>query len=446
MSGTYSLRLRLSIGLVTGITVMWLVGVIAAGFVVRHELDEAFDSALQETAQRLLSLAATDILDSNETPLSRRIPSLHDHDEYLTYVVRNSSGQILLQSHDADLDAFRDSPRIGFRSSGGYRLYGESAVSGTIFIEIAEPLEHRREATLESTISLVVPLALFLPISVFGVWWLVRRSMRDVLVLKDQIEARGAGDLSAVSTSNLPNEVQPIAESVNLLLARLARSIEAERSFTANAAHELRTPIAGALALVQRLVASLEEPELRQRANDVAATLNKIARISEKLLQLARAEGGGVIASKVSDLAPILDAVVEEFLRSSGAGARLDYQKSANMKLLARIDPDAFGILMRNLIENALKYSSDNFQVYVSVNDRRISIINSCPVLSENTLAELTKPFARGQSEKDGSGLGLAIVRAIAEKSDISVVFNSPATGRHDGFEARIEIGSEKAS
>ena len=168
MTTSYSLRTRLSYGLALGVAFMWLAGVLVSGLVVRHELDEAFDSALQETAQRLLSLAVVDILD-HDGPLSeRRVAPLKPHDEFLTYVVRDQFGNVILRSHDADRDDFPIKPKSGFSNTATHRIYGEAAVSESIFIEIAEPLTHRREAAMESTVALVVPLVLFLPFSVLG--------------------------------------------------------------------------------------------------------------------------------------------------------------------------------------------------------------------------------------------------------------------------------------
>ncbi len=440
MTTSYSLRTRLSYGLALGVAFMWLAGVLVCGLVVRHELDEAFDSALQETAQRLLPLAVIDILD-HDGPLSeRRVAPLRPHDEFLTYVVRDQFGNVILRSHDADKDDFPIKPKLGFSNTATHRIYGEAAVSESIFIEVAEPLEHRREAAMESTVALVVPLVLFLPFSVLGVWWLVRRSMQPVIGLSAQIEARSAGDLSPVRSTNLPEEVEPITDAVNNLMQRLQRSLEAERSFTANSAHELRTPIAGALAQTQRLISSLSDDDLRTRAHGIEASLLRLARISEKLMQLARAEGGGIMAETAIDLSPVLDAVVDEFKSHSESGIRLRYTPVAAGALIAQIDADAFAILMRNLIENALKHSPSGSPVDIVPVPGHVRVINDGPALAPETLAGMTKRFARGPSNADGSGLGLAIATAIADNGNIGLSFKSPAMGRQDGFESIIDL------
>ncbi|MEJ2415588.1 MAG: sensor histidine kinase N-terminal domain-containing protein [Exilibacterium sp.] len=215
MTAKTSLQKTLGTWLTIGIALLWLVGVGAAGLVARHEMNEVFDSALAETAQRILPLAVTDILNREGDTGLQRAPVLKGHDEYLTYLVRSSSGKLLLQSHDVDPDIFGAVPREGFFETSTHRFYGEAAVSDTIYIEIAEPLGHRRAALLETSLTLLIPLLLLIPVSLLGVWWVIKWSLRRVVLLQQSIEARGGGDLSPVVVDRLPQEFEPIMISVN---------------------------------------------------------------------------------------------------------------------------------------------------------------------------------------------------------------------------------------
>lgn len=442
MTARYSLRRRLALGLAAVLTLLWIGGVVVSGLVVRHELDEAFDGAMVEIAQRLLSLAATDILNSDDAVSDRRISPLREGEEYLTYLVRDGMGNILLRSHDAEPSHFPARPVLGFSDTPSHRIYGSAAISGSIFIEVAEPLERRREAAMESTLYLALPLVLFLPISLFVVWWMVRRGLRPVLSLTSEIEARGAGDLSAVSDEGLPDEIGPIADAVNLLMQRLRFSLEAERNFTANSAHELRTPIAGALAQTQRLIANLPDGEMKDRAGQVESSLHALTSISEKLMQLARAEGGGLLSETKADLGPVLTFIVDEFNAISDHRGRIRFADFGKHTLTSRLDADAFGILMRNLIENALKHSPAGSLVDILVpTDGEIRVVNQAARMNAKDISELTKRFQRGSTTSAGSGLGLAIASAISESAGVGLELRSPATGREDGFEVRVELG-----
>lgn len=438
MTTKTSLQTRLGIGLTLGVTLLWLLGVTASGLVAQHEMNEVFDSALEETAQRILPLAVTDILNREGDPANNRAPALKDHDEYLTYLVRDYQGNLLLQSHDADPRVFGTVPREGFSNTPTHRIYGASAVSNTLYLEVAEPLAHRRKAALEAGFALLVPLIFLIPVSLLGIWWVVRRSLRNLVEFQQSIESRGAGDLSPVAQDQLPKELEPVAVAVNRLLERLHRALEAEQSFTANSAHELRTPLATALAKVQRLKARLQNDPLKSDAIEIEQALRSLSVLSTKLLELAKAEGGGALSQHRHDLVPILSMIVADFEDQVPGRIMLSGPESEVNSLL---DPDAFAILVRNLIENAIKHGSHQQPVTVSLaDDGRLRVCNGGNIVSPEQLTLLRNRFTRSKTDATGSGLGLAIADAIATGAGLTLHLRSPATGQQTGFEAEINV------
>lgn len=439
MTGRGSLQRRLGVGLAIAVTALWLAA--TAGFVIRHELDEAFDSALQETAQRQQALAVIEIVGRDDPYAATAVAAIHEHEEFLIYLVRDPQQAILLQSHEADPAAFPELPAPGFHEPATHQLYGEAAVSGTILIEGAEPLAHRRRAVLEAVAALFLPLALLVPVSLFGVWWFVRTSLRPVLTLKADIESLGGGDLTPVPTDSLPAEIGPIAEAVNRLFERLRRALEAERSFAANSAHERRTPIAAMLAQTQRLIAEAPKGAGHDRARRIETSLRRLARLSEKLMELARAEGGGLVSATPHDLALVLVHVVDESRRNPEIGKPLLLTMPAAGKPLTRIGPDAFAVLIRNLVDNALKHGRPDRPVAVTLSeDGSVRVVNGGAVEPAETLAGLKGRFARGAGAAEGAGLGLAIAEAIATGAGGSLHLRSPATGRDEGFEVLLRL------
>lgn len=439
MTSPVSLQRRLSIGLTVGISLLWIIATLSASLTMREELNETFDSALEETAQRILPLAVLEIVNREEDGRSQHIAALKPHKEHLTYLVRDKQGKILMQSHDADPAIFNQQPREGFSETANHRIYTASAMRETLFIEVAERLKHRREAFLEATLILFWPLALLIPLSLLGTWLYVRFSLRSILVYRSAIEARGSGDLSPIKALQLPAEIDPLAHAVNHLLERLRRALEAERSFTANSAHELRTPLAATLAQVQRLHNEAPEGKLRERTAQIEKSLRELARLSEKLMQLAKAEGGSLLPETPQNLLPLLVHVVDELSRNARVPLRLTLPETD--AVLCLIDADAFAILLRNLIENALKHGSAGEPVDISLRaDGLLRISNAGPVVPAAMLAHLTGRFVRGASQAEGSGLGLAIAAAIARGIGTTLHLASPATGRSDGFEAVVQF------
>ncbi len=434
-----SLRRRLGIGLAIGVAALWLAGAVVAGLLLKREIDEVFDSALQEVAQRILPLAYSELLSRETDAGGQRMPPVGPHREYITYVVRDASGRELLQSSDADRMKIPAGLAPGFQTTDRLRTYTETAVQGTIIVTAAEDLRHRRAAVLRAIRALLLPLAALVPIAVAGVWLVVRFAFRPVVAFRAALEARDRGNLTPVDGGPLPEELAPVATAVNALIGRLRGALEAERSFTANSAHELRTPIAAALAQTQRLVAELPDDPSRERARAIEDSLRRLSRLSEKLLQLAKAEGGGLIAASPAPLGPVLELVVDELERQAEARGRIDLCVSP-ADAPSDLDPDAFAILARNLIENALRHGAPGELVSVTLEPALLQVTNRGPVVPPERLAELTRPFERGPTEAQGSGLGLAIAAAICRGAGLTLELASPVPGTQDGFSARVRL------
>jgi two-component system OmpR family sensor kinase len=433
-------RLGLSIGLV--LTVLWLLAATVTAVIVRGELDEVFDSALRETAERILPLAVTDIVGREDQGVTQRLAPIREHDEFFTYLVRDAEGRILLQSHAADPALFPPYDGPGFRQTATHRLYSDAALQGTIRITVAEPLAHRASVAREIQMGLGLPLLIVLPVALAAIILAVRFSLDSLRRFRARLEARGARDLSEVPAEGLPTEIGPLAETLNSLLARLREAFEAERSFAANAAHELRTPLAGAIAQAQRLRSETGEPAIEARASEIEATLKRLTRLSERLLQLARAEGGRLRIDRSADLRVIARVVVDDLERASAKDSiALTLPSTA---VMSDIDPDAFAILCRNLVENALRHGAENAPVEVILTeDGHLIVSNDGPVLLRQTLDRLTSRFERADARADGSGLGLAIVAAIANRIGSSLSLKSPRPGESSGFQASLRLPTD---
>ena len=175
-------RLALIIGLC--VTVLWAGAAVVTANQLRHEMNEVFDSALQETAQRILPLAVRDIVDREEEGIEQRIAPLRDHEEFFTYVVRDAQGRLLLTSHAADPAIFPEFDGMGFRQSQTHRFYQDAALQGSITIAVAEPLQHRAEIAREMQLGLGLPLLVVIPLSFVAIWVAVRLSFGPVRRLR----------------------------------------------------------------------------------------------------------------------------------------------------------------------------------------------------------------------------------------------------------------------
>lgn len=445
MKTGWSLQARLAASLGILLTVLWIAAATVTAVILRKEMDEVFDSALQETAQRILPLAVVDIVGRDETggATTQRLGVLRKHDEYFTYVVRDAEGRVLLQSHAADMATFPPYDGPGFRETATHRVYNDDALQGTIRLSIAEPLAHRAAVSREIQLGLGLPLLVVIPFALLAIILAVRASLAPLRRFRERLAARSSRDLSPVPDEGLPQEMLPVAASLNDVLSRLKAAFEAERSFAANAAHELRTPLAGAIAQAQRLKAETGDAAARERAAGIEATLKRLTRLSERLMQLARAEGGRLRIDMPADLRPVAKVLAGDAARMAQPGRLLLHLPETSV--MSDLDPDAFGILLRNLIDNALRHGTETGPVTVALSpDGLLAVSNDGPVVPPEVLAHLTARFERGSARAEGSGLGLAIAAAIAERLGSTLVLRSPRPGEKQGFEASVKLPVER--
>lgn len=439
---------RLILWLTAAATAFWLIAAGLGVAVMKDEFDEFFDGSLKETAERLLPLVIDD-LQRWEGPFSPKHLQGQTEDvgdEYLVYQVRNADGKILIRSHDAPTEPFDVPLKRGFWRTETLRFYTAGSADDTIFVQVADALDNRTEAVMEGGMALFLPVLVLIPVSVLLIWLIVRRTLAPVDGLRRAIEEKDGGNMAPVPSGLLPRELRPIARSVNHLLERLQSAFNAEREFTANSAHELRTPIAGALAQTQMLIAELDGPKKR-RAQQIETSLINLGHTAEKLLQLARAEAGIGSGAGLADLVPVLELVVTDFERREPAAGRLRVHRAEGAALSGCYSEDAFAIVLRNLIENALLHGDRNEPVDIRLEAGGVvRIVNGAVALSPGELVGIRKRFGRGAATSPGSGLGLSIAERLLQQMGVGFEVLSPATGRADGFEVVLRFGAEETA
>jgi len=189
------------------------------------------------------------------------------------------------------------------------------------------------------------------------------------------------------------------------------------------------------------LIAELSDPNDRRRARDVEATLKRLSGLAEKLMQLSRVDAGVSLGDRDVDLIPVLDIVVDDCAKRLNEPERIHYVKPAGATLVARMDMDAFAMVVRNLIDNAAYHGADGGRIEIEVGaDGMIRVTNGGPVVPPQVLAGLKRRFVRGETGSAGAGLGLAIAETIMSQTGGKLELFSPAPGRDDGFEARLTV------
>jgi len=440
---TGSMTEALTRSLLGGLALLWLLGVLGSGFVLKKLIDGKSDDELHESASILMSIVGyTDDLLVTAAVLGERGPRERDGEERdrFVYQIRDASGKVLLHSPGVD-PALRDVPLVeGFASVGPWRVVTLADASKRRFVQLADPLAERHEALMTALLWLTLPLGALLAFAAWIVLRASRRLVRQVEATAGAVARQDPEALGLLPLDGVVTEMMPAVEATNDLLTRLASALEAERSFTYNSAHELRTPIAGAMAQAQLLAARTAGTAHHPAAQALVASLARLARLADRLLALARAEGAQSLVHEIVDLGTVAKLTVDAFALDSRLGGRALVAEAHVARV--RADLDGVGLALRNLVENALDHGVPGscIRVFSGVDDRRtyLGVADDGPG-HDGDVAELVKRFARGREARgDGAGLGLSIVETLARRMGAQLVLASPPPGEARGFEACI--------
>lgn len=441
----WTIRSRLIGSLLGQVAVLWIVGVVIAGLVVHHEVNEVFDSALRETTAQIIPIALHEYqLKTSAQGIAapeQELASLNTRRGHVHFLLRDRGGVLLVASQGAPSEQLPKPKANGFRNVGAFRYYARYLTKENVWIEVAQELHERQEAAFGIWLALASPLFALLPIAALAVWKVVGRATEPILSVSSELEARGGDHLEPIDGAGLPGELAPVIVSINTLMARLKEALEAERAFAANAAHELRNPIASARAQIQVLSGKLMGTAEQVRTENIASQLGQLGRRIERLLQMSRADAGLGRARDRSDLVGIVTLVMDDYGRRPDVGPRLNLEVPNEESCWVAMDQDALAIVLRNAIENAVSHGSPGEPIDVRVgSDHTVSVINGCSVVPDDMLRALKDRFRRGEARGSGSGLGLAIVDTIMRQAGGAVMLHSPARGRADGFEVMLSF------
>jgi len=428
-----SIARRLHFSLIGAITVLWFAAALAVALVVRHETEEIFDSSLQETSQRVLALAVRELeLDPTHNWPDHAEPV--DQQEYINYQVLNARGEILLRSQGAPAQPYPASSQAGHQTVNGQHFYFASSRDGAYVIKAAERSRHREDFFSDTLVYLSLPFGALLPITALVIYLTVKRSQRSILKFGADIAQRDSRELHPIHTDTLPVELLRVGEAVNSLMHRLQLALEAERGFAANSAHELRTPIAAALAQLDVLRDEVTAADDQARVADARRMIERLEQMTVKLLQLAKAESGSALDCSRMDLSGLTAMLLrDESFRSK---RRMDFS-TPDLPVWVGGDLDAVGIVIQNLLENADRYAPPGTPIEITITPQGALIVkNDCAAIPAGTLRSLCDRFVRANQLKPGSGIGLSIVDTILRQCDAELVLRSPCYENGRGFMA----------
>ncbi|MCK9531783.1 MAG: ATP-binding protein [Gammaproteobacteria bacterium] len=443
-----SIRSRLLLLFLGLMFVAWAV-IIASTYVqTSHEVEEIYDAHLVQSADELLMFASHEYSEQLATSHHVGAPTLlpfevqelvrrQSGDEYAPRLGFRVwvAGRILLHSTDAPLAPPRETAGFSEREDerGLWRVYTRHSDNG-FAVEVAEHYGIRSKIVREVALATAIPALFAFPIIALLAWFSVGRGLAPLSQLARQVSYRAPESLAPVSVECAPREVLPLVEALNRFLERLSGTLERERRFAADASHELRTPLAS-LKVQAQVAARAADAETRARAlGHITEGVDRATHLVEQLMTLARLDPAQVDASRARiDLNRVSGDVLAQLAPEAlSKSIELDLTEAEVGEMQGRAD--LIAILMRNLVDNAVRYTPQGGRIVVRVRDYDhevcLEIDDSGPGIPNTELDRVFDRFYRGLGHgQPGCGLGLSIVQRIAELHRAAITLGESPLG-----------------
>lgn len=445
----WSLRRRLLAVIVAASTVLWLASLGIVTVIAWHETNEVFDDALEESGYMIM--AATTEWNERGLLASARPGGANGRKVDMQYQIV-VDGRVIQRTSGAPVRPFVTGV-TGFDDSHGFadpeveqrrwRVFVVRDEARRFEVQVGQKYKKRFDILEELAESLWLPVLGFLTLLALVCWLLTGRVLKPLHRTASAIAAKTPDDLALVPSAGQPRELLPIVLALNGVLGRLDAALQAERRFTADAAHELRTPLAGLHMHVQLL--QRQHPDLALSFQKLRQDIARMTALVDSLLALARLDplAREQLVRQAVPLAPLF----ERLLAAHASEAAQRGIALASRCELDRVDanPQMLEIMLRNLVDNALRYCPAGSRVEIEA-DRiagrgRIAVRDNGPGVDDASRQRLTERFFRvlGQGQ-GGSGLGLSIVKRIADLHGIDIVFGPGLDGRGLGVTLSLPV------
>ncbi|WP_244919909.1 ATP-binding protein [Rhizobium grahamii] len=407
---------------------MWLAGLMAtigicaattSYLLVRNEASDFLDNQLRQIALY--------VGDTPSAPAAGRVDGVaHDPEDDFVIQVWNSVGQPLQQSDHSIAVPRQQTTGLADISAAdnNWRVY--TLVTPDRTVQVSQEMSVRQELAANAALQAALPIAVLIPLSLLTLSWIIDRIMARLNSLAFAITSRDAAADDPVPTDDVPAEVIPFVSSINLLLARLRALLERQRQFISDAAHELRTPLSALQIQIDNLRHDDRDGRFSQRLSELEAGIGRSTSLVTKLLRLARYDAREPApAPGPIDLAQLAVDTIARLTPLAGS-------RSIDLGITRRDEAVTIGaladfeIILDNLLENAVRYTTPGGTVDVAVEvagpEARIEIRDTGPGIAEEEMPLVFERFFRARpQDSEGSGLGLAIAKAAAERQGARV-------------------------
>lgn len=441
----FSIRKRLLVLLLSVICGVWGIVTCRVYIETQHEVEELFDANLAQSARVLLGLVKHEMEEHKESEeewikieehLSGHLLG-HRYEHKLAFLVRTHHGHVLIRSAQAPLFPL---PHHNFVLYSDYqvdhlkwRVF--TLPSKAFFVQAAERYDIRNELITEIMSSTLSILLMALPLLAFLIWIIVGHSFKPLQQVATDIATRTSDQLQPLDTDKISIEIKELVNALNHLFLRLARAFENERRFTADAAHELRTPLAGLKTQAQVAQRATNPHQRHQALQQILIGVDRATHLVTQLLTLARMDATQTLSSASVNMHELVNQLIMDLTpQAFEKNLDLGLEKTATFCVIQG-NRDALYLMLRNLIDNAIRYTPANGQVTVCLENLPASqltviISDTGSGIPFEQREQIFERFYRGLNQNiQGSGLGLSIAQKVAQLHHVKIQLDNVLKG-----------------
>ncbi|MFC3393807.1 quorum sensing histidine kinase QseC [Brenneria rubrifaciens] len=440
-----SLRLRLIAGFILLTLICWGIAGLLSWYQTRHNVNELFDTQQMLFAKRLATMNPGEIkAGSPSLPKTKNLERGQQEDDALAFAIFTRDGEMVLNDGENGKDFIFNNSRNGFSDGrlrdddDQWRLVWLSTADDRYVVVVGQEWEYRQEMVLDIVKTNLMPWLFALPVMLLLMFWLITRELSPLQRITSQLRQRPPEADTPLDIQHVPKEVRPLVNELNHLFTRISDMLVRERRFTSDAAHELRSPLAALKVQTEVVQLAHDDEAVRLHAlTNLDKGIDRATRLVDQLLTLSRLDSeslqNGRQTIQLQEL--MRQVVIDHYHQAKTAGIELMLDLP-NDPVSRQGHPLLLTLLIRNLLDNAIRYSHAGGTIRLQLTSQGFQVIDEGPGISDDALTRIGERFFRPPGQKkSGSGLGISIVNNIAKLHGMRVTFANRSEG---GLKVRV--------
>ena len=436
-----SIKRFLLVAVLSLITLAWLSSLVFNFYASREQVEELFDAELAQMS-RILQSVMNNHIRSSSASFSPSLNYLdkdllletfghqefnergHKYEKKLAFQVWDVNGNLFF-ANSSELPERFEMMQAGYEDVNdgkmSWRTFTLQDPAFGFWVKAAQREDVRTELTRQIALNTMLPNLLMIPVLIFLIAWLIRKGLGPLAQISNSLKKRGYQNLDAIKAEDYPIELRYMVGELNDLFNRVSEASERERRFTADAAHELRTPLSISKVHLQNIQQVSDSPQVKEFVRKALIGIDRLIHMVQQLLILSRldAQQEQEAPTRVA-LVPLAKDIIAELEA---------HQNKANKSVVIHHQDECIWqtretqmrILLRNLLDNAFRYAENQTQIEVELSANQIVIFNVCDPMTDEQLALSLERFKRGNSSQQGSGLGLSICLQICKQNNYTL-------------------------